>query len=55
MMWQVTSYHTDNSNTDYFNTLLPNLKKKLIMEVLHNSENFFEPLNFELTRFYCIC
>jgi hypothetical protein len=49
MMWQVTSYHTDNGNTDYFNTLLPNLKK-LIMEVLHNSENFFWALEFWINQ-----
>jgi hypothetical protein len=55
MAGQVTTYYTDRSNTNFSNRFLANffkeikLQRSFIAKIL-----FFGPLNFELTRFYCI-
>jgi hypothetical protein len=45
-MWQAIAYCTDRSNTNFSNKLLANLKK-IIIEALHNSENFYWSLEFQ--------
>jgi hypothetical protein len=40
-------------DTDFSNKLLA-IFFRFVLDVLHNSDNFFDCLNFELTTFYCI-
>jgi hypothetical protein len=51
MAGQATAYHTDRSNTNFFNKLL--IKKRLNYRIFFIIQTLFSgPLNFKLTNFH---